>query len=411
MSDWVESSIGSLFSHSFSGEWGSEPDGAETDARVYRGADFNASGRFGFDAGVPRKISKNKLKKVRLKDGDILLEKSGGSPDQPVGRVSMYSGTHLHAASSNFLQTLRPRVGVDPEFLLYLLQHEYHSGRVLPFQQQTTGLINFRLKDYLKETVEIPADSREQRRIAELLSTLDEQIAHTAAEVGKLQLIRKAVIRGSILGTQLNQAWPFGHLSANWPISNFGTEFDLQLGKMLSKAAKTGRDELPYIGNRSVQWGHIELGSLETMYFSPRERSKYCLLKGDLLICEGGEIGRSAIWQGAPFVCHFQKAVHRARALSSAIKPEFAYLILELAADLGWFTNYVAKTSIAHLPREKLTKFPLPMPSRDEQDEICSAVDSANDTLEASARHLAKLELLNQGLMRSLLTGEARLSC
>jgi type I restriction enzyme S subunit len=140
--------IGDLLKAQFAGEWGADPSLPGELVRVFRGADFVASGLLDRSGGALRSVPRSKLNKVELKPGDILLEKSGGSPDQPVGRVSHFEGADDRAVASNFLQTLRPAEGVNTKFLFYLLQHEYVRGRVLPFQQQTTGLINFRLKDY-----------------------------------------------------------------------------------------------------------------------------------------------------------------------------------------------------------------------------------------------------------------------
>lgn len=204
MSEWVSKPIGDLLKAQFAGEWGSDPSLPGELVRVFRGADFVASGFLKRTGGALRRVSSSKLKKVELKPGDILLEKSGGSPDQPVGRVSHFEGSESRAVASNFLQTLRPSENVNSKFLFYLLQHEYARGRVLPFQQQTTGLINFRLKDYLKERVALPVNPGEQRRIADLLSAVDEQIDLLEAYAYKKNALLSGLIDALLLaGTRL----------------------------------------------------------------------------------------------------------------------------------------------------------------------------------------------------------------
>ena len=83
-----------------------------------------------------------------------------------------------------------------------------------------------------------------------------------------------------------------------WKKKAIGHLFDVQLGKMLSEKAKTG-PQVPYLANFNVRWGTFDLSKLNEMNFSDREKDKYGLQKGDLLMCEGGEIGRCAIWQGS----------------------------------------------------------------------------------------------------------------
>jgi type I restriction enzyme S subunit len=82
---------------------------------------------------------------------------------------------------------------------------------------------------------------------------------------------------------------------------------------MLSPKSKTGVGSFPYLPNQNVQWQGFKLDDLATMDFSEREREKFRLLPGDLLICEGGEPGRSAVWQGILQDCYYQKALHRLR--------------------------------------------------------------------------------------------------
>ncbi|CRI67976.1 hypothetical protein THIOKS190081 [Thiocapsa sp. KS1] len=75
-----------------------------------------------------------------------------------------------------------------------------------------------------------------------------------------------------------------------------GTLADVQLGKMLSPKSKTGTSPFPYLRNQDVQWGRINVTGLPTMDFSDKERAKFELRPGDLLVCEGGEPGRCAVW-------------------------------------------------------------------------------------------------------------------
>jgi type I restriction enzyme S subunit len=93
-------------------------------------------------------------------------------------------------------------------------------------------------------------------------------------------------------------------VSQGWPLAKVGDLFDVQLGKMLSPKAKEG-EQFPYLANFNVQWGKFNLENLNTMNFSEREKQKYSLEKGDILVCEGGEAGRCAIWEGQIENCFY----------------------------------------------------------------------------------------------------------
>jgi type I restriction enzyme S subunit len=99
-----------------------------------------------------------------------------------------------------------------------------------------------------------------------------------------------------------------GCLPATWLVHRLGEVFETQLGKMLSQKARVGNSPKPYLRNKNVQWGRIDVTDMLYMDFDDREIEKFRLRPGDLLVCEGGEPGRAAIWDGALVECFYQKA-------------------------------------------------------------------------------------------------------
>lgn len=403
MSEWIAVPIESLLESSFAGEWGAEPRGKLTDTVVFRGADFNASGRLTATAGVPRSIPALKLKRIALRQGDILLEKSGGSPDQPVGRVSFFQSAKGTAVSSNFLQTLRPRKDVDAEFLFYLLQYEYRTGRVLPFQQQTTGIINFRLKDYLKEVVSLPSSPREQRCIAELLSALDEQIEQTEALVEKFSVTRAGLIRDLLADLAAAPREPLKSLA------KVGS--GVTLGRTFTGPSTA---EYSYLRVANVQDGQIDLTEVKTIRIPVVNASRAMLEVGDVLMNEGGDfdkLGRGAVWAGQIPNCLHQNHVFRVRCDQEQLLPGF--LSLWAASDFGKRFFILASkqsTNLASINSTQLKSFPVLKPSVTEQQTLLDAVSKIDAIQDANKAEVAKLYLQKQGLMRDLLTGAIRVS-
>ncbi len=198
-----------------------------------------------------------------------------------------------------------------------------------------------------------------------------------------------------------------GVIPEDWDVSSVGSEFTIQLGKMLDAARNVGEPK-PYLGNRAVQWGRIDLEDLPTVPMSPSDIQRFRLREGDLLVCEGGEIGRAAIWASGIPECYYQKALHRLRPT----RGYDAYLmqsLLQLWAAAGYLSNYVTQTSIAHLPKDKLESVPLPRPQPAEQRAIAEALSDVDGLLGALEALIAKKRAIKQAAMQQLLTGKTRL--
>lgn len=393
MSEWIKAPIESLLESSFAGEWGAEPRGKVSNTIVFRGADFNASGRLSASAGVPRSIPLEKLKKIALRPGDILLEKSGGSPDQPVGRVSFFQAMHGPAASSNFLQTLRPRKDVDAEFLFYLLQYEYRTGRVLPFQQQTTGIINFRLRDYLKEIVNLPSDSREQRRIAEVLSALDEQIEQTEAVVVKLMLARSG------LYANLRESFP--------PAVRIGEQFSLSSGTtpLRSKTHFYGQYGTPWVKTLDLNESRLSQTDESVTNSALAACSLRLLPPGTILVAMYGgweQIGRTALLDIE--ACTNQAITAISAKNASDWNPYFVLKALQ-ALRHKWRDFAVSTRKDPNITKSDIAEFMLPMPSVAEQNYWAGSLESADEQILMYKAEASKLRLQKHGLMHDLLTG------
>ena len=159
--------------------------------------------------------------------------------------------------------------------------------------------------DYLdRETARIDALVAEKERMLALL------------EEKRTALISHTVTRGINPDAPLKSSgldW-LGDIPAHWNIPPVYARFEVQLGKMLDEKKIKGNHLAPYLRNIDVQWGAINVSNLPEMDFDEEDRVRYSLKPGDILICEGGEIGRSAIWNGELDECYYQKALHRLRS-------------------------------------------------------------------------------------------------
>ena len=142
-------------------------------------------------------------------------------------------------------------------------------------------------------------------------------------------------------------------------------------GKMLDAKQQTGRNSYPYLANFNVQWFRFNLENLNKMDFDEKDRAEFELREGDLLVCEGGEIGRCAVWHNELQPCFFQKALHRVRCNHQIILPDYLAWWFRYNCDYGGFSALAgAKATIAHLPGAKLKQLQVAVPPMELQEQF-----------------------------------------
>jgi type I restriction enzyme S subunit len=200
--DWDQYLVSDLVSHSIGGIWGEEAGEDEVDVQVVRSTEFTSSGYLNFKTGVTRSIRRSQLLSRELKPGDILLEKSGGGPTQPVGRVVFVDDLiPTGTVCSNFVLLIRPNQElVNQKFLFNILLLWHFNNRTLEYQAQTTGIRNLRTNDYLDQTVKVPSLSK-QREIVALIDTFDNQIKNTHTAIQEAQTLRSGLLADLLSGT------------------------------------------------------------------------------------------------------------------------------------------------------------------------------------------------------------------
>lgn len=203
------------------------------------------------------------------------------------------------------------------------------------------------------------------------------------------------------------KATEVGVIPEDWGVTTIGDEYDVQLGKMLDAERNRGVPK-SYVGNRAVRWGSIDISELGTVPMSPSDITRYRLKAGDILACEGGEVGRSAIWNDELPECYYQKALHRLRPRSD-FNSRFLIELLYRASLIGGFTNFVSQTSIAHLTKEKFQALPIPRPSKEEQTAIAEALSDIDEAIAGQEAVIAKKRALKTATMQALLSGTRRL--
>ncbi len=162
-------------------------------------------------------------------------------------------------------------------------------------------------------------------------------------------------------------------IPASWRRVRVSDVADSRLGKMLDKAKNQGIPKR-YLRNINVRWFGFDLSNLLEMKFEESELDEFSLKPGDVLICEGGEPGRAAIWFEHDSDIYFQKALHRVRFLSKVVP---MYFVLALRHDTinGYLERFFTGVGIKHLTGRGLARYTFPLPPLAEQHRIVAKVD------------------------------------
>src|SRR5262249_34456934 len=147
----------------------------------------------------------------------------------------------------------------------------------------------------------------------------------------------------------------------------------MRLGKMLDAKKQANGKPLPYLRNINVRWGVFDLSQMLTMVFLDDEVSEFDLRPGDVLVCEGGEPGRAAVWHDRGSNIKFQKAIHRVR-LQGGIDPHWLMYHLRHDALRGGLDEYFTGSTIKHLTGVSLARYALNVAPLSEQQRIVGKV-------------------------------------
>jgi len=166
---------------------------------------------------------------------------------------------------------------------------------------------------------------------------------------------------------------PF-EIPANWEWVRLGDVASLCLGKMLDKSKNKGT-YCRYLRNVNIRWGEFDFSDIAEMKFEDVADNRFLIKYGDLVMCEGGEPGRCAVWTDSDTI-HFQKALHRIRFFNGFI-PKFYQYLFFFYANKKILDNYFTGSTIKHLTGESLREIPIPLPPLAEQQRIVAKIEEA----------------------------------
>lgn len=285
---------------------------------------------------------------------------------------------------------ISPGQDLLPKFLFYFCQS--YNFKAL---DKSTTIPSLAKRDLLNIEMPVPTISEQEcivSRIEELFSQLDASVAELKTAKERLKVYRQAVLKEAF--EKVKVYIPFGNI------------IDARLGKMLDKEKNTGNYR-KYLRNINVRWFSFDLSDLLEMRIEDDEIKKYSVSHNDLIICEGGEPGRCAVWDKQDSI-FYQKALHRVR-FSDNSNPKFYMYYLWFSAQTGRLCRYFTGTGIKHLTGQSLSKVVVPTADRTIQDSIVAEIESrlsVCDSIEKTVdTALQQAEALRQSILKKAFEG------
>jgi len=246
-----------------------------------------------------------------------------------------------------------------------------------------------------------------QKKITSVLSAYDDLIENNQRRMALLENAARLLYEGWFVRLRFP-----GHehtrriqgLPEKWTQKPLEEVAEFRLGKMLDQEKNRG-EPMPYLANLNVRWGSFELRDLREMRFEHDELATFGLKFGDIVMCEGGEPGRCAIWKEQIPRMMIQKAIHRIRC-RDGMNPEFLYQNLRNQEQTGKLATLFTGATIKHLPREKLAKVTVVVPPAQLLDLFLSytrPIENQLRLLEAANKHSAEARDI---LLPRLMSGE-----
>ncbi len=406
------------------GVWGRDPQSDANDIVCVRAADFDDDlGLVTTDKLTLRNISRSEQNGRLLRRGDLLLEKSGGGEQTPVGRAVRFDHNFV-AVCSNFIGLLRPKSTHDPRYLAYLMRRLYQGGASIPHTKQTTGIQNLDCCSYLSQHFDFP-DNAGQQRIATYLDSattkIDRLMSLRRRQMELLReqrtaLLQQAVTCGLTLRVPLKDSgvpW-LGEIPKHWEVVRLGRLARLQGGYAFDP--KDFADEgVPVVRMNNLKRGELDLSAPAKI--SPTQTvARFALCEGDILFGMSGSVGETGSLGNFAFVTakslplQLNQRVGRFVIHNNKLSPDFLRLVVQsklLAEQILLLVTGSAQFNISSAQVESIT---IAIPPIEEQAEIFCTYQKKSTKLDelhrSYERQLALLAEYRDALIHECVTGQ-----
>jgi type I restriction enzyme S subunit len=338
------------------------------------------------------------LKLIKAAAGTIVFPKSGAAiltNARAILAIDAYIVSHLAALSPD-------RSKADKDWLYYYLSTvdmgQYSDNPSYP------SLKLARIKNILIPLPPLSEQKRIVARINDLFSRIREAKRLRQEAQQEAERLWQSVLADTFPkpGTKLPNGWQWVKL---------GEVFEFQQGAAMSPKRRQRRNPKPFLRTRNIFWGYVDVNSVDEMDFTDEEVEKLRLQPGDLLVCEGGDVGKTAIWEGNLPIMLYQNHIHRLRAKDSSAEPRFVMYWMQAAYKV--FIAYQgaeSRTAIPNLSGRRLKEFLIPLCILSEQKKIVTYLEAVQEkikTLRQSQSQVnSEIQLLENTILEKAFRGD-----
>lgn len=377
------------------GEWGNE-DLTGTGVPVLRTTNFTNDGIISFDNVVTRDISPNRLNDKWLKHGDIIIEKSGGSDRQPVGRVVYYVGENNAYTFNNFTSALRvqDQSHWNPKFVFYALFYNYAIGGTWKYENKTTGLHNLKLNLFVDKFAINWISVSEQNRIVAVIDAITHLISLRQRQAEKLDELVKARFV-EMFGDPCEML--------HWECKKIEEVADVTVGVVVKPANFYTDDRLHGVkAFRSLNIGEMKVKDNDWVYFSEEgnaQNAKSQLHEGDVLVVRSGAPGTSCVVTKAYEGCNAIDVII-VHVDGIKLNPYYLCAFNNFPHGMRQMLKGVGGAAQKHLNVGKYNQMIVAIPPMKLQNEFVLFMDSVDREKDRIQRSAALLETLKRSLMQ-----------
>lgn len=403
------------------GDWGDEPIYGNATG-ILRSTNFTNQGILDLSDVAYRTLKPQKLAEKILSAGEIIIERSGGSDSQPVGRVGFITNeiADKNFAFANFIQRIAVDDTIEPKYLFYCLQQMYEMGITASMQYQTTGIRNLDWKLYTKTVLPKP-QTKEQKAIATILTKVDEAIKATENSIKAAEKLKKSLMQNLLIGKlKPDGTWrkedefykdeKFGNVPVGWRF--------VRLRDVCKCPGEYGANAsaIEYLPNcpRYIRITDIDdFGNLiedGKVGIEPEKVKGYILKDNDFLFARTGDtVGKSLLYKESMGLAAYAGYLIKFSFDLNLIYPEYFNLIAKSDFFEAFKTAMKRVGAKPNINSREYGTFKFILPSEvNDQIEIYEKVKPIDKAVFDKTMKINKLQRLKKSLMQNLLTGKVR---
>lgn len=367
--------------------------------------------------------NEHELKKFQLFIGDVVITKDSEDPHD-IAVPALVVKTQLKLLCGYHLSIIRSNNrNCNSSYIFWALRD---AAIVSQLHREATGITRWAIANkHVKNSILPFPPVAEQKAISIFLdktcTAIDKAVESKQKQLKTLDNLRnsiiyKAVTRGLDSSVELKDSgveW-LGRIPKHWEFRQIKRDFHITLGKMLQSTSKNNNEtEEYYLRSANIKWGKADLSDVRKMWFSPNEKVRLKLEYGDLLVSEGGDVGRASIWKNELSGCYIQNAINRVRPRKKD-RTTFLFYWLFFMKHVGYIDAIVSRITIAHLTAEKLEKFYYLHPPVEEQINIVNYLDKKTEEISkiegVITSQIKTLEQYRKSLIHECVTGKRRIT-